>query len=292
MKYSIFYSVLPLIILPIIFSVCAADAGQPKIMVVIPEYHMDPKDSGRIFPDRPKPPEEPIRRQRIPDPSGETEVIKILLEEGYHLVDQKQIENIRHSDQVKAVINGEEDLAKLLGQQFGADILISGEAVSQSTGTSFQGLFSTRARIEAKAIDLRTGRLLYSEGLYASALDRSEIIAEKIALQKAGAKLGQILADILRGLYAPDSSMIKIIVTGLSFKDFVAFKNSILTSIKSVKSIEQDSFVKKQAFLSVEIDTTPNLFAESIVAIDSSSFNTEIIEMSNDSLTIAVKPSR
>jgi hypothetical protein len=258
-------------------------------MVIIPEYHMEPKDSGRIFSDTPRTEAVQNPRHRIPDPSGETEVIKTLITAGFHVVDQEQIARIRYGDQVKAAINGEKDLAILLGQQFGADIMITGEAISQSTGSSFQGLISSRARIEAKAIDLKNGRLIFTDGFHASAIDRSEIISEKTALKKAGAELGKIFVEKLKNIVDTSSSRLKVVVTGLSFKDFVTFKNKILSSIECVKAIEQKSFVKKQAFLVVEIDKDIALFAGDIVKKESKQFIAEIIEMSSDSLTIAVK---
>lgn len=257
-------------------------------MVVIPEYHMEPKDSGRIYLDTPQTNRATRPRQRIPDPSGETELIKKLVAAGFHIVDQEQLEAIRYGDQIKATINGEHDLAILLGQQFKADIMITGEAISQSSGNAFQGLFSSRARIEAKAIDLKSGRLLFTDGLYASAMDRSEIIAEKIALQKAGAKLGELFVEKLKALSDKSSANLQLVVTGLSYKDFIAFKNTVIASIKGAKIIEQSSFVKKQAFLVVEIGKDAESFAADLVTTKSKLFNSEVIEMSQDSITVAV----
>lgn len=292
MNINMFLCALLMVLLSITPLVCNADGSTPKIMVVIPEYHMDPKDAGRIFPDMTRPETTQSPRQRIPDPSGETAVIKSFIAAGFHIVDQEQIARIRYSDQVKAAINGEKDLAILLGQQFGADIMITGEALSQSTGSSFQGLFSSRARIEAKAIDLKSGRLLFTDGLYASAMDRSEIISEKNALQKAGEKIGELFVEKLKSITDTPSPKLQVMVTGLSFKDFLIYRDSILSPIKYVTAIEQTSFTNQQAFLVVEIDKDTESFARDIVTNESKQFISEIIDISSTSLTIAVKLKR
>lgn len=266
-----------------------AESGMDaRIMVVIPEYHLESKDSGRIYIARPRQTALPGPRRRTPDPAGETEVIKSLLAAGFFVVDQKQTETIRYSDQINATINGQKDLAILLGQQFNADIIITGEAISQSTGNSFQGLFSSRSRIEVKAIDLKTGRILFTDGVYASAIDRSETISEKTALQKAGKKIGEILGDRLYKDYNKPSKNIQLIVTGLPFKKFLSYKASVLSSIKGLTIIEPVSFVKEQCFIVVQTNNNIEKLAGSIATQESQIFFSEIITISQNSITIAV----
>lgn len=194
-----------LFLLLIILNVDDASSRINKVMVIIPEYQMDSVNSGQIFPDVPSQNTRSSYRHIVPDPAGETEVIKILIKEGYHVVNQEQIIKIRYTDQVNDVLNGEKDVAILLGNKYGADILIIGEAITQSTGNSFQGLFSSRARVEAKIIDLKNGKILFADGLYASAIDRSEIISGKKALQKAGAEIGNIFVEKLKHIYGKSS---------------------------------------------------------------------------------------
>jgi hypothetical protein len=264
-------------------------SGILKIMVVLPEFHLEAKDSGRIFPDGQHSDVGRNSRQRVPDPAGETEIIKAFITAGFQVVDQEQISKIRYSEQVIAAINGENDLATLIGQQFNADIMITGEAIVQSTGSSFQGLFSSRARVEAKAIDLKSGKLIFTEGLYASGLDRSEKISEKKALQKAGEEIGNLFVEKLRNFAVSPASKLQVIVTGLSYGDFVLYKNNVLSSINGVKDVKQESFVKQHGFLLVETDQNPDVLANRIVMNKSKNFASEIIEMSHGKITIAVR---
>lgn len=148
---------------------------KPRLMVVIPEHHLT---------------------RKIPDPAGETEIIKRLLEKGFKVVDQSQIAKIRYGDQVKAALEGDVNLAVKIGLQYGAEVIIIGEAFSESAGRGIGGMESCRARVEARAIKTDTGEILVADGRHAGGLDITEAIAGKKALQKAGGELGDYFIGI------------------------------------------------------------------------------------------------
>lgn len=90
---------------------------KPRIMVIIPEYHM-------ISTRNPDPERRRENRQEVPDPAGETEIIKNLIAAGFKIVDQQQAAKIRYNDQVKAAINGDTQLASQIGLEYDAEIII------------------------------------------------------------------------------------------------------------------------------------------------------------------------
>jgi curli biogenesis system outer membrane secretion channel CsgG len=138
----------------------------PRIMVVIPEEHI---------------------QQRVPDPAGETEMIKQFLEMGFNVVDQKMVATIRNSEKATLAMN-DPAAAAALGRDFGAEIIIIGEAFSHEVGVS-DGLQGCRARVEAKAIRTSNGQILATDGKHASGKDVSRLIAGKKALASAGEEL-------------------------------------------------------------------------------------------------------
>lgn len=138
-------------------------AKAPRVMVVIPEIHIT---------------------QRIPDPAGETEIIKKLVQRGFNVVDQRQIAAIRDRERVLAATKNIQ-IAAALGAEFGADIIIIGEAFSELARRD-QNLISTRARVEAKAIQTDTARILAADGKFGSGLDIAEFVSAKAALRNAG----------------------------------------------------------------------------------------------------------
>jgi hypothetical protein len=77
-----------------------------------------------------------------------------------------------------------------------ADFQIKGEAFSEA-GIRRGNLVSCRARVEVKVTALRDGKIVLMDRQVAWAVDSAEHIAAKTALQQAGAKLAERLADVL-----------------------------------------------------------------------------------------------
>lgn len=156
----------------------------PRVMVVIPETHIGAK---------------------VPDPAGETEIIKKLLEKGFKVIDQNQIKVIRDSESVHAAVNGDNSAAILLGKKFGAEVIIIGEAFSESNPEgSMGGLKSCRARVEARAINVDTAEILATDGKQAGGVDATDFAAGKTALKNAGALLGDYLIDQILSRWTKD----------------------------------------------------------------------------------------
>lgn len=76
------------------------------------------------------------------------------------------------------------------GDKSDADILLVGEGFSE-LGGRFGNLASVKARLEVKAIDRRTGRVLAVDRQTTVALDLTEQIAGKTALQDAATKIAE-----------------------------------------------------------------------------------------------------
>lgn len=78
------------------------------------------------------------------------------------------------------------------GDKSDADILLVGEGFSEFGGR-FGNLASVKARLEVKAIDRRTGRVLAVDRQTTVTLDLTEQVAGKTALQDAAAKVAERL---------------------------------------------------------------------------------------------------
>ena len=78
----------------------------------------------------------------------------------------------------------------------GAEYLIYGEAIAESADNF--GVYRTaRARVEIKIISVSTGDIVFADSAYAGAADTGEIIAGKMAIQKAAAKIALRVAEHL-----------------------------------------------------------------------------------------------
>lgn len=142
---------------------------KPRMMVIVAEHHVG---------------------AAVTDPSGEAELIRLFIQKGFTVVDQAQVRKIREGDQLKQVLEGDIKAVKSLGLQYGAEVLILGEAFSENAlqGVMMGGMVSVRGRLQAKAIRADTGEILAAEEAVTPALDVSEQVAGKKAISKAATK--------------------------------------------------------------------------------------------------------
>lgn len=152
----------------------------PTVCVIIPEWVII-----RLVP------------EPVPDPAAETAIINHFLEYGFHMVDQHQIKAIRLSDPelVKRAFEGDSAAIMALSDRFAADILVIGEAfaeVEEQLGRL--ALQPARARVEVRAIETATGRIIAADALHTGGIDLTLNAAGKNALQRAGEEIAYQLA--------------------------------------------------------------------------------------------------
>jgi TolB-like protein len=102
--------------------------------------------------------------QPATDPAAQTEVSRVAREAGFELIDPDE------------------------GAVGKADVLVTGEGFSEVAGR-VGGLVSVRARVELKAVDRRTGKVLGVDRQTAIVVEASEQVAGKAALQQAALDL-------------------------------------------------------------------------------------------------------
>lgn len=167
---------------------------RPRLLVLLPESHLN-----RI----------------VPDPAGETELVEWLLACGFPVAsaeyagieaptpvaqwDSEADVRIRRpnlrdgvqwlisSRSIHSFVTGgmSKDADKLLEI---ADVMILGQGISERASNR-SGIQSCKARLELKAIDIKTGEVLLAKSTYGAGLDVAEHIAGKRALQAAGRQM-------------------------------------------------------------------------------------------------------
>jgi len=228
---------------------CAAlrNGKIPTVMVMIPEIHIT---------------------RKIPDPAGETAILKRFVEIGYNVLDPGQIIALRNSKDLEEGIKNPSAAAEL-GRRFGADIIIIGEAFSEGA-PDFNGMKSCRARVEARAIETATGRILATDGMHAGGVDRSENVAAKTALRNAGEMIADYFLEQLcsKNINVDPSKLasssnksssrnssskktMDIVLNDIKFINYRKFQKSLKAN-SWIKVIDQ-SYKNKVARLKIEI---------------------------------------
>lgn len=136
----------------------------PTVAVMIPEVHIN----------RP-----------VADPAAETEIKKIFRQIGFNVIEAKR----------KTLEKWAKDFSLA-----GVDIIITGEGFSEF-GARIGGLVGCVARLEVQATERKNHRIITSERTTRRAVDLSEAIAAKTALQAAGHELAiKLVTKIAREL--------------------------------------------------------------------------------------------
>lgn len=178
-----------------------AGLDKPAVMVILPESH------------RPRPRPQDVRPSGlaavfvfVPDPAGETELARILLANGFTCVDRTVSREARKTRQAWEKLRGNVKAAQELGLEQDADVMVLGEAFSEFAGEA-GGFVACRARVEVKAVDVKTGAILYTDGAEAGASDIAENVAGKKALRKAAQVVALDLAEALIKKWNPQESL-------------------------------------------------------------------------------------
>ena len=153
----------------------------------------------------------------IPDPAAETAVIRGFLKYGITVVDLAHIRLLRATadglakteDLARRALAGDPVAIRELAGRNGvaADILVVGEAVS--TVEVLEALRipgqprvqDGRARVEVRAIEVATGRILAADALHTGGVDFSAELAGKKSLERAGDKIACRLAQSIAQKY-------------------------------------------------------------------------------------------
>jgi hypothetical protein len=134
----------------------------PSFVVVIAEQHL---------------------AQPVIDPAAETEIQAVLRKAGLTVYEAK---SKLVGEWAKAFLHSGEGAVP--SEVAHADLIIVGEAFSEPAAR-FEELHSSKARLEVKVIDRRTGKVLAVDSSNTAAVDLSENAAGKKAIQKAAQNL-------------------------------------------------------------------------------------------------------
>jgi len=146
-------------------------------------------------------PETLLGRPRVPDPAGETELIRRFVEANLQVIESSEVARIRYSEEMGHIIKEADIKAmKVLCVKHHCDIFVAGEAFSEQANqpTARDPSILARARIEVKAFIVETGEILAANSAVASGTDLTPAIAGKTALQHAADNLADYLLSRIK----------------------------------------------------------------------------------------------
>jgi hypothetical protein len=192
--------------------------------------------------------------------SSENSIIRFLQDPyGFDLVDQKMIQTIKSNSEKMDSLNGKAPEAAAIANQFGAEVLIMGNAVSRKSDELSQnlgGMVSVGADVTLKAINCTTGRIIGSSSEHAAKVHASPLTAGKQAIEKASEKAAAKLLDaIVKDWQDQLNNGLSLSVTVKGVSTF-SLKNTIVNSLKAlpgVTSLYERSWNSGSSLLQIDI---------------------------------------
>lgn len=239
-----------------------------KIAVVIPEEHI---------------------RYRIPDPAGETAVVKKFLEAGF----QNIIDISRDRLTYNQPFNMNEAQLQNFAQSMQADILVVGQAFSEGAGDVGQfingrrtNVVSCKARVEAKMYIARTGQIIAADGTYGAGVDITEAIAAKKALADAGEKMGDYLVEQVLNMYSGNRQQMEMTVIANGISDINTVKLG-LNGVPGVKNVAFNNYSNGRGVLSIQYSGSPQTLFKHLQ--ENVELNLELTESTFNTITVKVR---
>lgn len=242
---------------------------KPRIMIVVSEQHL---------------------WSYVDQPASETTMISKFLEKEFKVVDQSQSEKVRKSDEMKAVLQGDDAAAAQIGLRYGAEVIIVGKAFSETGGKLYR-MESARGSVEARAVRCDTAEIIAAGTAQASGADISEAVAGKKAVQQAASQLSDDMIAQIAKRWSADivgGASVQLTVNNIDFGQLASFKKA-LREIKGVQDIQQRSFAAKAAVLDVDYRADAERLAEELATSDFGTFTLEIVGLTANRVEMRVK---
>jgi len=253
---------------------------KPRLMVLIEEKNLGADDQLQHWSDLSQ---------------VESVLTQKFLEKGFTFVDQAAVKRNVSRDQALLLIEGNEKGAKALASEFGAEVILLGKAAARPTlvkdlkALDLSGMKSAQAQVTVKAIRADTGETLASLSDSAAAVYIDELTAGNEALKKAGEKVASLLIEQITQQWGKEvggTTLVQLVVSGLSFRELAKFKQILKEQVRGVKGIHQRSFQANVARIDVDLSGDVQNLADELSLKEFGAFRVEIIGFSSHKIDL------
>ena len=242
-------------------------ARKPRVMILISERHW-----------------------QAPSPATETEMIRKFTENGFKVVDPNQIRQAHASEPAGGFLHGDPAAAAALGRQYGAELVIVGEAFSNDTRISY-GLYTCRTTAEVRMLDVDTATIFVAKSQTGNGSDLTENMASQKAFQNAGELLADYLMEYIANQWnrrGPKSYEISLVVAELTFSQLAQLEQ-MLQNWRGIDAINLRSFDAGTAVIGLETRHTAQRLASELVSKPLNQFSLDVTNFTTMQIDVEVR---
>ena len=255
----------------------AAGAAMPKVLVMVDEKALGSVSTSEI----------------------ETMAVSKLAEKGVETVDQSMVQ--ANLERIQKALRGTGDsrASAVLGREFGADVMLIGEAVSKPNATKIgdSNLHSYMASVMFRAVRVDNSVNVASASEYATVIAMDDITGSSKALRAAGEKaLDAVIPTLIAKWNSPgDASAaanakvgIEITVGGMDQVWKLKETRVRLKGMKAVSGVQQKSYSQGAAIFRVESSIPSEELAEELVLNPPEGLKVQVVEIKPAVLSLRV----
>ncbi len=223
--------------------------GRPRMMVIVEE----------------------VVNTRSQNPSvAAVETEKIYVSKGFPFVDSATVDKILASNakKIRAAVQGDANLARSLGVDAGAEVILTGTATVTVTDMPAHlntSMKSYQSVLAVRAIDVNTGEVLATGQANAAAPHINAVTGTQIALQKAAAQVSDQMIPVIVKKWDPNRAQtIRLLITGMDYTAARDFRSS-LTELRGVDAVNPKGTSGEAVVLEVQFQGTSFVLVDRII---------------------------
>ncbi len=212
---------------------------------------------------------------------------------GFPVVDPQTVRKNVPREKALRLLEGDQQASAVAGLQFGAQVLITGQAISKNAGGKLLGtnMQTLQATVQAKAVWSDDARVLASRSAQSSKAHIDELQGGVLAIQEASREVADgLIADILANWTPPGpgrAQQITLIISGLVSYRHLAFVQSFLErEVQGVKAVQLRQFTQGTAELALDFAGRSSLIAGELASRKFTGFRLEPTDVTPNKLEI------
>ena len=202
---------------------------------------------------------------------AESTIMERFLAAGFNVVDPATVRANIPRDKALRLLEGDPKAAAAAGLQYGAQVVITGRALSKNAGAKILGtqMQSIQATLQARVVRADDGRVISSRSEQGTKAHIDEMQGGALAIKEASEKLSDaVINDILtswkKEVYGR-SQEITLIISGLvSYRHLSAVKNFLEHDLQGIKAVHQRNFTQGTAELSLDYGGKTSFVADEL----------------------------
>jgi hypothetical protein len=227
------------------------EQGRPRVMVVVKEM-ANPSDFT-------------VDDRMMSQELLETMLLDAFQARGFPVVDAATVEANLKRDQLRAILQGDNQAAQALGERVGAEVVVAGTAQrsSERKTVPYSGTAADfyRFRLSCRAVNVATAAVMGASALTRE-LPFSEDEARRAAAESAATKL---IADIVKG-WKRGNAALEIHCDNADFTRVQKLRSELLAKVRGVKTVVLRDLISSQALLEVTAETSPQEIMDDLTA--------------------------